>query len=106
MHRKVISHLCLLCLSMVLVSCEERIEVNTVKIEKTGSSQADEAIRDLADRLGFQINQISLVSEKSVTWRDGSLGCPKPGMMYTLSACLRGEKPVIRKSPSRPLAYL
>ena len=29
-----------------------------------------------------------------------------PGIMYTVRACLRGENPVMKKSPSRPLSYL
>lgn len=45
--------------------------------------QATVAIEDLAGRLGVAVGEISLISEQSVTWRDGSLGCPKKDMMYT-----------------------
>lgn len=38
---------------------------------------------DLARRLSLDPAQIELVDAASVTWPDGSLGCPKPGMMYT-----------------------
>ena len=38
---------------------------------------------DLAERLGIQLGEIVLLSMEEVTWRDGSLGCPKPGMQYT-----------------------
>lgn len=41
------------------------------------------AAADLAARLGVGIDQVSVVSMEEVTWRDGSLGCPEPGMMYT-----------------------
>ena len=41
------------------------------------------AKEDLAQRLGIPLEQIKLVSMEEVTWRDGSLGCPQPGMMYT-----------------------
>lgn len=41
------------------------------------------ASADLARRLSFNPAQIQLVDAASVTWPDGSLGCPKPGMMYT-----------------------
>jgi hypothetical protein len=38
---------------------------------------------DLAQRLSIPISDISLVEAKEVTWPDGSLGCPQPGMLYT-----------------------
>lgn len=41
------------------------------------------AITDLAQRLSIDEREITLVSFENVTWRDGSLGCPQPGMMYT-----------------------
>lgn len=41
------------------------------------------AIRtDLAER-GVTTDAIEVVSVRSVTWNDGSLGCPKPGRSYT-----------------------
>ncbi len=41
------------------------------------------AVSDLADRLGVDESAITIVSIEEVTWSDGSLGCPEPGMMYT-----------------------
>ena len=41
------------------------------------------AKEDLAQRLMIDAGQIELVEVASVTWPDGSLGCPQPGMMYT-----------------------
>ncbi len=38
---------------------------------------------DLAKRLSVPAGQIDLLELSQVTWPDGSLGCPKPGMMYT-----------------------
>ena len=38
---------------------------------------------DLAKRLSIDPSKIELVEMSSVTWPDGSLGCPKPGMAYT-----------------------
>ncbi|HEY83981.1 MAG TPA: hypothetical protein G4N96_02540 [Chloroflexi bacterium] len=32
---------------------------------------------------GLKAEEVSVVSVESREWRDGSLGCPKPGMMYT-----------------------
>lgn len=37
---------------------------------------------DLSGR-GVPTDTVELVSAKSVTWNDGSLGCPKPGQAYT-----------------------
>lgn len=38
---------------------------------------------DLAQRMDTAVDQIELVEYRSVSWRDGSLGCPQPGMSYT-----------------------
>ncbi|MFE7225678.1 hypothetical protein ACFU7D_12895 [Nocardioides sp. NPDC057577] len=42
------------------------------------------AIADLAERQGVKSEEITVVSNDQVTWRDGSLGCPEPGKMYTM----------------------
>lgn len=41
-----------------------------------------DAVRDLARRLGVDPQQVTVVSTEEVTWRDASIGCPRPGMMY------------------------
>ena len=41
------------------------------------------AINDLAERLGVDRATIEVVAYEPITWRDGSLGCPQPDMMYT-----------------------
>lgn len=38
---------------------------------------------DLAQRLSLDAASIQVVKAEAVQWPDGSLGCPKPGMMYT-----------------------
>lgn len=49
--------------------------------------ELDEAVRlareDLAARLENDAHEIELIEARSVTWRDGSMGCPEPGGMYT-----------------------
>ena len=50
---------------------------------------------DLADRLGVAPETIELVERSEVTWRDGSLGCPQPGMAYT-QALVNGSRIVLR----------
>lgn len=37
---------------------------------------------DVAHRTGLDQGGIRLGSAESVTWQDGSLGCPQPDMMY------------------------
>lgn len=46
------------------------------------ASEVDQAIADLAERLGDD-RIVSVTKAHTVTWPDGSLGCPQPGMMYT-----------------------
>jgi len=46
---------------------------------------ASGAREDLAKRLNVPAGEIELLELSRVTWRDGSLGCPKPGMMYTMA---------------------
>jgi len=41
------------------------------------------AVAELARELGLDQDAIEVVSQEEVTWRDGSIGCPQPGMMYT-----------------------
>ena len=41
------------------------------------------ALADLSTRLGVEAGAIAVNLVEEVTWRDGSLGCPEPGMSYT-----------------------
>jgi hypothetical protein len=41
-----------------------------------------QAVADVAQRAGVGVTQVRLVEAEEVEWRDGSLGCPEPGMMY------------------------
>jgi len=45
--------------------------------------QVGKAKDDLAQQLSIDAAEIGLVEYQAVTWRDGSLGCPRPGMAYT-----------------------
>jgi hypothetical protein len=49
---------------------------------------------DLALRLGVDADQLQVISAEEVTWPDGSLGCPEPGMSYT-QALVDGSKAVL-----------
>lgn len=43
----------------------------------------DQAIADLVTRTGASPDDIEVQVAETVTWNDGSLGCPEPGKMYT-----------------------
>ena len=49
---------------------------------------------DLARRLGVEPDELEVISAEEVTWPDGSLGCPEPGMSYT-QALVDGSKVVL-----------
>jgi len=54
----------------------------------------DRAKADLTKRLGVDPAQVTVVSSAEVTWRDGSLGCPEPGMYYT-QALVPGTRTIL-----------
>lgn len=41
------------------------------------------AVEDLARRLDVSPEEVTVVEALAVTWPDGGLGCPQPGMAYT-----------------------
>jgi hypothetical protein len=43
----------------------------------------DAILADAQARTGLPRAQIIVIRAEAVTWRDGSLGCPQPGMAYT-----------------------
>jgi hypothetical protein len=43
----------------------------------------DEILADASERLAVDVAEIVVVRAQSVTWPDGSLGCPEPGVAYT-----------------------
>jgi hypothetical protein len=51
--------------------------------------------KDLAQRLDVPSNSISLESFQPVTWPDGSMGCPQPGMEYT-EGLVQGYRLIVR----------
>jgi hypothetical protein len=43
------------------------------------------AVDDAARRTGLNASALQVTSSEAVTWPDGSLGCPQPGVMYTMA---------------------
>ncbi len=60
-------------------------------------------VADLASRLGVDASDVTLRSHEDVTWRDGSLGCPVPGMMYT-QALVAGSR-IVLEAAGRTYEY-
>jgi len=54
-----------------------------------------QALADASRRTGVPVAALSVVESSPRTWRDGSLGCPEPGMSYT-QALVPGWRLVIR----------
>jgi len=67
------------------------------------SAAAAHAVEDLARRLGLPAAEVVLVRESRVTWSDGSLGCPRKGMMYT-QALVPGMQ-IVLEAGGRRYAY-
>jgi hypothetical protein len=88
--------LLLLGLIVVLQGCRNREDPAVdLKSQPRADSLSALAVTDLASRLGIPETDIEVLSEENVTWRDGSLGCPRPGMMYT-QALVEGSRIVLR----------
>ena len=52
-------------------------------VVNTLQSATEEALTDAARRTGLKRTELEVLRAEAVTWSDGSLGCPQPGMMYT-----------------------
>jgi hypothetical protein len=55
----------------------------------------DEIASNAAERAGVGTDDVEVLTAEAVTWSDGSLGCPEPGMMYT-QALVPGFRVVVR----------
>lgn len=51
--------------------------------EQVPQDLLDAILADAQARTGLPRAQITVIHAEAVTWRDGSLGCPQPGMAYT-----------------------
>lgn len=40
-------------------------------------------VADAAEKAGVAPAEVAVLAAEAVTWSDGSLGCPEPGMVYT-----------------------
>lgn len=58
------------------------------------SDMVQTAISDLAERESVEADQVVVAGHRAVTWSDGSIGCPKEGMMYT-QALVPGQQLIL-----------
>lgn len=58
------------------------------------------ALVDASQRTGRPRSEWSVVSAEAVTWRNGALGCPQPGLLYT-DALVPGYRIVIEGAGQR-----
>ena len=59
--------------------------------------------QDAANVTATDVSEVEVIMAKAVTWNDGSLGCPEPGMLYT-QALVDGYQVVLRVA-DRELDY-
>jgi hypothetical protein len=59
------------------------------------ASLLDAMLQQASDLSSMPVSELTIERAEAVTWNDGSLGCPEPGMMYT-QALVDGYWVVIR----------
>ncbi len=70
------------------VEAGESNNTGAVEAPAPGQRHSEESLihfisLDVSKRLGIDISQVKLLENTSVTWSDGSLGCPEEGVSYT-----------------------
>jgi hypothetical protein len=54
-------------------------------VNATLQSVTEAVLADASKRTGVEVAKLEIVESVAVTWPDGSLGCPEPGMNYTMA---------------------
>ena len=54
----------------------------TMTVPAAEQARVAAAVADLATRQQIDLGEVKVVQATAVQWRDGSLGCPQPGMSY------------------------
>ena len=57
----------------------------TAPVNATLQSVTQAVLADASKRTGLEVAKLEIVESVAVTWPDGSLGCPEPGMNYTMA---------------------
>lgn len=64
------------------------------KIPRAMQPFVDQAVADLAGRLGVTAADIAVATAENVVWPDGAIGCPEPGMAY-IQVQVEGSRAVL-----------
>ena len=56
-----------------------------VTAESTLASITESVLADAASQTGIDKSSVTVGSTEAVVWADGSLGCPAPGLSYTMA---------------------
>ena len=62
---------------------DESVGEPPLSITEVPAEVLEAIVADAADRAGVEPQDVEITIAEAVTWSDGSLGCPEPGMMYT-----------------------
>ena len=54
-------------------------------VEATLASITESVLADAASQTGIDKSSVTIGSTEAVVWADGSLGCPAPGVSYTMA---------------------
>ena len=79
----------LLVASILMTGCAQStvqpLPHNEAPMQTNLQSVTAAALQDAERQTGLKPEMLSVVSAAAVTWPDGSLGCPQPGVMYTMA---------------------
>jgi len=85
--------------TLLLAACSAPAQVEGPVMPTSGiqtlQAVVEMVLADASKQTGLDRESLEVLSAVSVTWPDGSLGCPKPGMMYT-QALVPGYRVQIR----------
>lgn len=62
---------------------DETAEPSTPPVADISEAGLASLVARAAEEAGVDIDEVRIVTAEEVTWSDGSLGCPEPGMAYT-----------------------
>lgn len=65
-----------------VVFCDTGEESMEMKVPSEAEPAVMAARRDLASRVGVDVEDVQIMEFEAVQWPDSSLGCPEPGKMY------------------------
>lgn len=66
----------------------------SIRAGEVPAALLEEIVADAAGRANVDPDEVEITTAEAVTWSDGSLGCPQPGMMYT-QALVPGYRVVV-----------